>query len=321
MKRSPILLTLLLIGSLSANNATALDKFEWVTKPGEILLMSEGRPAIQTMTAYDPSTKEARETTYKVYTHVYGPGTNDLITKGPGGLYPHHRGIYIGWNKTHVGDKTFDFWHCNKGEHLRLVGEPKLAVDGNEATCTLTIHWNDSEGKPVIIEQRTLVVTEPRENTRQIDVTSKLESQRGLIKLEGDRQHAGLQFRAPQSIAESKGARYIRPAGFPEQPEAFEVDDKEPLRHINLHWLEMTYKVGNESYNVEYLEAPGQPAPSLFSERPYGRFGAFFKATVDTGKPLTVRYRFLISRGQTPTREEVQRDYDRYAKEIAIKGK
>lgn len=297
----------------------AEEKFEWTVKPGEVLLKRGDQPVIQSMTAYDDSTKEKREETYKVYTHVYGPGTKDLITKGPGGLYPHHRGIYLGWNKTHVGDKLYDFWHCNKGERQRLVGEPKCSVEGDEATCTLTIHWNDSDGKPVIIEHRTLVVTAPKDNTWQIDVTSKLESQRGLIKLEGDRQHAGMQYRAPQSVAEAKGARYIRPAGFPESPEAFEVDDKEPLRHIDLHWLEMSYKVGTESYNVEYLEAPGQPAPSLFSERPYGRFGAFFKATVDNDKPLTVRYRFLISKGAAPTREEVQRDYDRYAKETAIR--
>ncbi|NDE98604.1 MAG: hypothetical protein EB034_10040, partial [Verrucomicrobia bacterium] len=58
-----------------------------------------GKPLVRFMYAYDPSTKESLHDTYKPYLHVFAPDGDQLITKGPGGQFTHHRGIFIGWNK------------------------------------------------------------------------------------------------------------------------------------------------------------------------------------------------------------------------------
>ena len=51
--------------------------------------------------------------TCKVFHHVFAPdGT--LLTKGLGGKFGHHRGLFLGWNQTKKKDKTYDFWHLNK---------------------------------------------------------------------------------------------------------------------------------------------------------------------------------------------------------------
>ena len=44
------------------------------------------------------------EETKKPFHHVFEPTGNRFITKGPGGLYSHHRGIFFGYNHIYVGD-------------------------------------------------------------------------------------------------------------------------------------------------------------------------------------------------------------------------
>ncbi|MFN0197407.1 MAG: DUF6807 family protein, partial [Planctomycetaceae bacterium] len=222
--------------------------FHWDDQtPGELLLLRGDQPVLQYQYAYDPSTPEKLHDTYKVYHHLFGPGSNRLITKGPGGLYTHHRGLYIGWNKTEVDGQTYDFWHCTNGAHLRHAKILDQSADEDGGSITTEIHWNDAEGSPVIIEQRQVTVKPLTINSApgwQVDWQTTLNGQKPEINLHGDRQHAGFQFRAAQAIAESNGARYVRPAGFPEQPEAFEVDDTgNPPRHIDLGWCTMTYKI------------------------------------------------------------------------------
>lgn len=323
---SPIVLWAGLVCVAWGAPAAAADdaKFQWIddAKQGTTELMFGEQPILRYMYAYDASTPERLHDTYKVYHHVYGPGTKTIITKGPGGLYTHHRGLYLGWNKTGHDGQSDDFWHCTKGAHLKHAKFVELAGDDKQAKFAAEIHWNDAAGKPVIVETRRLTVTrlpdaDGQGFSTQIDFQTQLVSQRGEITLDGDRQHAGLQFRADQPVAEANGARYIRPANFPDKPEAIEVGDAgNPPAHINLGWFAMTYELKGDKYTVEYLEDPALPKPSLYSERPYGRFGAFFKTTLSADKPLTMRYRLIIRRGAVPTRDQIQADYDAFAAQL-----
>ena len=304
----------------SADEKPATDGFHWVDEPeaGTADLFYGSQPVLRYMYAFDTSSKDRREETYKVYHHVFGPGTDAIITKGPGGLYPHHRGLFLGWNKTGFEGTELDFWHCTKGAHLRHAKFVELKGNEKAGTFEAEIHWNDADGKPVIIENRRLTVHRvelPGNKTPawEIDVKTRLASQRGTITLNGDRQHAGLQFRAAQSVAEGKSARFIRPAEHPDKAEAIEVDDKgNPPLHSNLNWFAETFPIDDQQYTVEYFEDPALPKPSLYSERPYGRFGAFFKTTLEQGHPLTMRYRLIVSAGEPPTREAIQKRYDEF---------
>ena len=76
----------------------------------------------------------------------------------------------------------------------------------------------------------------------------------------------------------------------------------------------MSYPLANdkgvvEKYTVQYCEDPALPKPSRYSERPYGRFGAFFKTTLEADKPLTLRYQLNITRGDSPAPETLQAWY------------
>ena len=66
----------------------------------------------------DTSTPESREATYKPYHFMYSPDGSILLTKGPGGLYTHHRGLFYGFSKITYGNgKTCDTWHCPEGAY------------------------------------------------------------------------------------------------------------------------------------------------------------------------------------------------------------
>lgn len=293
--------------------------FRWIDKPekGIADLMLGDQPVLRYMYGRDTSTPKRAHETYKVYHHVFGPGTQTLITKGPHGLYTHHRGMYVGWNKTKTANGSYDFWHCRKGVIQRHVKFISRTANANTAEMTAEIHWNDASGKPVIVEIRTVRVSQPRKNVWKIDWQTNLISKRGRIQLQGDRQHAGFQFRAAQKVAETKGARYIRPRGFPTQPQAYQVNDKgNPPKHINLNWLAMFFQLEGRTFTVEYLQDPNLPKPSLFSERPYGRFGAYFKTELTGEKPLVMRYRLYISTGTPPKQEEIQARYDQFVAEL-----
>lgn len=297
------------------------ETFRWADgpQPGTSDLLLGDKPVVRYMALpYDNSSKEKEHDTYKVFHHVFAPDGKTLITKGPGGQYTHHRGLYVAWNKTSYEGKTDDFWHCTKGAHQAHVKFTHQAADAKQGTAVSVIHWNDSAGKPVIIENRSIGVSRSPEGTTgwQINWNTDLASQRGEIKLDGDRQHAGFQFRAVQTVAEKTSARFIRPENFPPQPEAVQVGDAgDPPAHSNIPWVAMTYEVEGQKVTVAYLEDPSHPKPSLFSERPYGRFGAFWKTTLAADKPLHMRYRLVITFGAPPTRDTIQKWFERFASE------
>ncbi len=304
---------------LLAPVAAAEDGYHWKDDPqaGTADLYVGEQPLLRYMYGSDTSSKESAHATYKVYHHAFGPGSETIITKGPGGRYTHHRGMYVGWNKTKAGGKSYDFWHCNKGERIEHQEFVTKAGDAKSGRMTATIHWNDPEGEPVVVETRTVVATQLAPNVTQFDWSTKLVSQRGDIELNGDRQHAGFQFRASQEVADKNAATYVRPDGFPQEPAAFQVGDKDnPPKHVNLPWLAMTFPVDGETYTVEYHDAPGHPEPRRYSERPYGRFGSFFATTLTEEKPLEMRYRVVVTHGPAPAQAEIQQRHDAFLAEL-----
>jgi Methane oxygenase PmoA len=299
---APVLLTTLVAPShsLLAEEGT----FAWSTDPAtsSTTLDFAGQPVIRYEHAFDRSTPERFDETFKPFVHAFSPKSAVQLTKGSGGLYTHHRGIYLGWNQVIASDqKSYDFWHCTQGAHQQHVEFKSLTTSATQASMVSLVHWNSNEGDAIVAETRTVTVQSstidhPQLPTGwQLDWTSVLESKRDELKLTGDRQHAGLHFRANQDVATLLGARYLRPESFPQQPDAVQVDDaKTPDGHINLPWLAMQFTTSEQPCTVVYFPEPGLPQPARFSERPYGRFGSFFDLTLKRNAPFTMQYRLLI---------------------------
>ncbi|MHC4674464.1 MAG: DUF6807 family protein [Planctomycetota bacterium] len=257
---------------------------------------------------YTPFDNRDIERTKKPYHHVFDPDGSQLITKGAGGKFSHHRGIFFGYRKTRVDGQEYDTWHCGKGEHQlhkEVLQEITGPVMGGQV---LQINWNDRKGKPIIEEIRRIIVFRQSKDHLLIDFTSTLSPVAGPVNLSGDRQHAGVQFRASQEVAENeKETRYLRPAKCAHLPTDQQINTPE---HKDLPWNAMQYKLGNRAYTVAYLSDPKNPDGADFSERLYGRFGEYFPWQLTKDNPLTVHYRWWISATGTSTREQIVQRYD-----------
>ena len=170
----------------------------------------------------------------------------------------------------------------------------------------MAVDWHGRDGKVFAKEERELTVYPIAAGTSErgsaagtmIDFTSKLTSTVGPLKLDGDPQHAGFQFRASQEVPDktAKETYYLRPDGKGE-PGKFRnwPQDK---GHENLPWNALSFVIEGQRYTVVYLDHPKNPKPARYSERDYGRFGSYFVAELDEGKPLTVQYRVWVQRGE-----------------------
>src|SRR5678815_3798886 len=175
-------------------------------------VLFDGKTVLRHMNEWEPA---RRELTFKPYTHVFDFDGKEPITKGPGGDFTHHRGLFIGWNKTILDGVSYDFWHCNKviRKHVKYLTDQEKA-DANSATMVTVTDWPAPDEKIVVRETQTITATKPSEGKLQLDVSFKLEAPSGPVKLEGDVQHAGFHFRAAQEVFKrQKESAYILPEG------------------------------------------------------------------------------------------------------------
>ncbi len=284
--------------------------FKWTdSSEGKIKsmdLLFGDRPVLRYM--YTPFDRRNMELTKKPFHNVFAPDGSRLITQSVGGKkYPHHRGIYFGYNKCTVDGGTYDVWHAHKGEHqvhTKVILEVTGPVVGGHV---VQIHWNDRKGKPFVEETRSLFAYRQSAGNLLIEFTSTLKPTRGPVKLGGDRQHAGAQFRAHGAVAQNeKATRYLRPTRWAQLAPDKQYNTPE---HKDLPWNAIQFSLGDQGYTVGYLTDPKNPANAGFSERLYGRFGEFFPWDLRQDNPLNVRYRWWISATRSVKREQVEQRY------------
>ena len=280
-------------------------------------LSADGKAWLRTMTLkYDLGN---REETYKVYTHILDFDGKEPITKGPGGKYTHHRGMFIGWKDTIVNGVDFDTWHMVKEDCTQQHVEwlPFKTTD-TSATQTEEIKWVDSKDKPFISEVRAITASPGEVGARVFDFQSKLTSVAGTIELKGDLQHAGMQVRMSQEVADrddaeakdkvaadKKSTQYVLPMG-----SALEKDDKV----VGAWWACCSCEVGGKRYWVMHMTHPStcKDVP-VYSIRAYARFGAFWEPTLEEGKPQQYNFRIVLSDKELDA-ATCQKLYDAYAK-------
>jgi hypothetical protein len=69
-------------------------------------VVSDGKVLVRYMYEHDTSTPEKHHETYKPYLHVFDAEGKKPITKGAGGQFTHHRGIFIGWSRTKANGRA-----------------------------------------------------------------------------------------------------------------------------------------------------------------------------------------------------------------------
>ena len=271
-------------------------------------LRVNGRPLVQyEHPVYD---SDNIEETKKPYHHVFSPVSDEFITKGPGGLYSHHRGIFFGYNQIEILNKTLDIWHAQngeRGEHEEILVEFSGPVLGGHIA---KINWKDEEGDIMLEERRDIRSMTHTDNSYYIDFHSRVFAIAAPARLGGDLQHAGVQFRAAQYVADNSDAtRFIRPAELAHVPADEELGEDD---RINLPWNAMQFTIEGNTYTVVYMTHPSNPGRGEMSERTYGRFGEFIPHHMSEGAPVDFRYRFWVIAGEAPSIDEINAHYQIY---------
>lgn len=289
--------------------APATGEYSWHDSPGKFLELRHGdRPVMRYMyAAFDDTSPATREATFKVYHHLFDPTGTRLVTNGPSGLYPHHRGMFFGFNKISYGDKKCDIWHGDSAHKFNTIGAYQehvkmLAQRGgpDSGTHTALIAWHGPD-RAVFAEEERTVTARHTDNGTLVDWSTKLTSNVDVpVKLDGDPQHAGFHFRADKEVNEKskKETYYVRPDGKGQRGETRNWEPKTKKGPVNLPWDAMSFVLGEKRYTVVYLDHPSNPKESRHSERDYGRMGSYFEYTLTKDKPLTLRYQIWLQEGE-----------------------
>jgi hypothetical protein len=285
------------------SSAAGKESFAWTDgKPGETELTFAGQGVLRYVhPKLDESDAKIREATYKPFHHVYAPDGSRVVTKGPGGQFTHHRGLYFGFNRiTYGDDQKCDVWHCKAPAyqaHEKIVAKEEGFVVGRQQ---VQIGWHGAKGERFADEQRELTVYNS-EPGQYIEFASTVSTPDKPIRLDGDPQHAGFHFRADNEVAEKTKSQtyYIRPDG-QDKPGAtrnWDAKSRNP-KAVNEPWKVLSFVLGGKRYSALYLDHPSNPKEARSSERDYGRFGSYFEYDVTSDKPLKVRYRLILKDGE-----------------------
>ena len=285
-----------------ASLASAEGGFELKDQAGSHLdVLLDGKTVARYMYAYDKSSPEKLALTYKPYLHVFDADGKNPITKGPGGQYTHHRGIFIGWNQIKANGKTYDRWHMKGGEQIhQKFADQKTGPD--QASFTSVVHWNDEAGQPLIEEQRTFTFRRPPAGAHVIIDFSTVLKPTTDLTLGGDPEHAGVHFRPANEVA-AKETVYV-----------FPKENADPKKDLDYPWVGETFTLAAKRYSVVQMSHPENPQGTKWSAyRDYGRFGAFFTTQLKKDQALKIQYRFLVAAGEMPAAELIQKNWDEYA--------
>ncbi len=275
-------------------------EYRWNIAVNAHATLSHGdRPVLRYMFhPLDESTPERREQTYKVFHHLFDPSGEFIVTKGPGGQYTHHRGLFFGFNRISYDDhERVDTWHC-RGDacltHEEFLSKESGPVLGSH---TLAIDWHGPDKEVFAEETRRLTVYHVPEG-QFVEFSSELRSTGPDIRLDGDPQHAGFHFRAANVVAAetSEQTYFLRPDGKGAPNETRNWPDLKS--HVNLPWNAMSFVLGDDRFTAVYLDHPQNPKEARFSERAYGRFGSYFEYDLTPDRPLRIRYRLWLQPGE-----------------------
>jgi len=296
--------SLKLKATLSTQPPTKAQGFTWRDQPGHHtdLLIGERKIVTYHYERLDESTPASRVRTYKVFHHVFSPNGDRVVTGGlsedPKVHSPHHRGIFYGFNRITYGEgERADTWHCIDGafqQHERFLASEQGPVLARHRAA---ISWHGRDAAFAEEERELTAYDVP--GGLLIEFASRLRSLSGRVRIDGDPQHAGFQFRAHNDVDAytTNETIFIRPDGIGKPGETRNWDPQTHQGPVNMPWNAMSFVLDRKRYTVAYLDRPENPKEARFSEREYGRFGSYFEYTIEKDKPLIVNYRLWLQEG------------------------
>jgi len=183
--------------------------------------------------------------------------------------------------------------------------------------CTAAIDWIDRDEKVIVSEQRTTTCFRQGPSAIMLmEFRAKLKAVAGDVVLDANPEHGGFQYRAHNDVAVNAGARGGKQTAdsaskdLRTRYEFHKEGIKTPGQRLNenkdLPWAAQSFALRSKRYSIQHMNHTSNPKPTVYSAyRPYGRFGAFFKATIKAGAVLPLRYRIYATERPMPPRGEM----------------
>jgi hypothetical protein len=245
--------------------------------------------------------------TFKPFHNIYDPEQGELILSSGSaksakdGLYPHHRGLFFGFNRISYGDKlTADIWHGHDNVYSQY--DKTLATEVGEVIGRqrVAISWHGKDGQTFANEEREVTAYAVPGGTL-IDWCTTLSTQLDKVRLDGDPQHAGFHFRAHPEVSKNgkENTHFLRPdgKGKPGETRNWDAKSRDP-KTVNQPWTAMSFVVSAKRYTMLRVNHPDNPKEWRGSEREYGRFGDYFEYDLTPANPLRLKYRIWLQEGE-----------------------
>lgn len=294
-------------------NAKVPPEFTFAETKGESLdILFEKQPVLRFVNK--PHDAKDHYLTFKPFHQMFDPKDGkSLLSSGAHPntkefLFPHHRGLFFGFNKISYGDKqTADIWHGTDNVFSTTDKITEKVAGKVFARHTAAITWHGKDGKTFADEKRTVTVYHVPGGTL-LDWSTVLSTTLDSVKLDGDPQHAGFHFRATQEVSKTtaKQTYYLRPDGKGKEDETRNWDAKKAdPKTVDMPWNAMSFVTNEKRYTVLRVPHPDNPKGTRGSERNYGRFGDYFEYTLTPKTPLRLKYRIWLQEGEM-TKEQCE---------------
>jgi hypothetical protein len=261
-------------------------QFKFADAKGNLDLLYGDTPVYRLMTAFD-----GKDSTKKVFHHVYGFRGEGFITKGAGRLWGHHRGIWLGWSDVLAQGKDENFWECPDGNHQRhgkYLPEREAANEVFARRASQT-EWISAAGDTLGRDIREVTAWFPADGILALDYAVQVISPKGDMTVKATPAHGGLQFR---SDSQDDLATLIMPLDAKLEPA-----DVVGVKDSN-SWVYESFNVKGNRYGVLAMDHPSSPRPSKQNFRDYGRIGAYYgndkKPPITPAAPMKIWARFLV---------------------------
>jgi hypothetical protein len=279
--------------------------FAFKEAPGEYVDVLDGtRPVVRFVNK--PRDKDNHYPTFKPFHQLFDPTKGEIIVNSgtsataKDAQFPHHRGLFFGFNKTGFGD----VWHGKNNAYSSA--DPKMATEITpvSASHTAKIAWHGEDGKAFANEERTVIVYKAPGGTL-LDWKTTLTTELPKVRLDGDPQHAGFHFRANHEVSKTnKQTYYVRPDGVGKPGETRNwTPGTKDTSTVNLPWDACSFVVAGKRFTALRIVGADNPKDTRGSERDYGRFGDYFEYDLTPSTPLKLSYRIWLQEGEMTVEE------------------
>ncbi len=241
------------------------------------------------------------------YIHPAFTPSGALITGDFSRAHPHHRGFFLAYTKTAVGEAHPDFWNLQSGTgqvHCERVGKPVAGVV--TARIEADHRWEAKGVGPVLAEHWNLEAYDiPGSPYWLIDLTSTQSARDQTLEVLPHR-YGGMAYRGPDTFLNPAVLDVLTSAGLDRVR-----GDQQPAR-----WVDLTGPVdaGGSRYGGAMIaDHPANACqPTVARIHPtalpfFSYVPAYRQAlALEPGRPRTFRYRILIHDGH-PDRDRDER--------------